>query len=237
MLLTSAFTAGIWAQPGELKTATAVLERYQQALGGAVSISRIQSETRHGEVEGSGIQGKITFTSYNKPFKWLAKIHMPDGTERVNGFDGAVSWSTGPKGAEIDTSIPVESNRRDSDLHYALHQPDYFQKLELAGVTDFEGHRCYWLHGATHWGKDNNQFYDINTGLLVGYRFQSDDKSSVPTIAVFDDYRKFDGHLVATKNIARSGDQQQTTIFTEVSFEPIPDSVFDLPAAVKALLK
>ena len=48
------------------------------------------------------------------------------------------------------------------------------QKLELAGVTDFEGHRCYWLHGTTNWGKDNNQFYDVTTGLLVGYRFEDD---------------------------------------------------------------
>jgi hypothetical protein len=38
----------------------------------------------------------------------------------------------------------------------------------------FEGRRCYWLHGTTHWGKDNNQFYDVETGLPAGYRFQSE---------------------------------------------------------------
>jgi hypothetical protein len=90
---------------------------------------------------------------------------MPDGGQRSSGFDGKISWSIGPKGAEIDTSVPLESVRRDADLQYTLHQPDYFSKYEFAGVTDFEGHHCYWLHGTTHWGKDNNQFYDVKTGL------------------------------------------------------------------------
>jgi len=226
-----------WSQNSELKTAQAVLERYQQALGGVDAIQKVQSETRRGEVEGSGINGKVTFVAYAKPFKWLSRVTMPDGEQRVNGFDGAVSWSLGQKGAEIDKSSPVESVRRDADLHYSLHQPDYFTKFEMAGITDFEGHHCYWLHGTTHWGKDNNQYYDVKTGLLVGYRFQSDDKSATMTILVFGDYKSFGGPLVATKQVGRQGDQRQTTTLSSVSYEPLADSLFELPTAVKALLK
>ena len=36
-------------------------------------------------------------------------------------------------------------------------------------------HRFAGVHGTTNWGKDNNQFYDVQTGLLVGYRFEDDD--------------------------------------------------------------
>ena len=233
----SAFSTVGWSQTPELKTTAAVLEQYQRALGGAEGIGKIQSETRHGEVEGAGIQGKITFVSYAKPFKWFAKVTRPDGRQRTNGFDGTTSWSIGPKGAEIDKSVPLESVRRDSDLQYALHQLDYFSKYELAGIADFEGHRCYWMHGTTHWGKDNNQFYDVKTGLLVGYRFQSDDKTSADTIVVFDDYKSFGGPLVATKQVVSQGNQTQTTIVTSVSYAPLPDSMFDLPPAVKALLR
>jgi hypothetical protein len=237
LLLAGAAAVLGWSQGPELKTTQAVLERYQEALGGVDAIRKVQAETRHGEVEGSGVNGKVTFVAYAKPFKWLSKVTMPDGEQRVNGFDGEVSWTTGPKGAEIDKSTPLESVRRDADLQYALHQPDYFTKFDLAGITDFEGHLCYWLHGTTHWGKDNNQFYDVNTGLLVGYRFQSDDKSSIATILVFADYKSFGGPLVATRQVGRQGDQTQTTTVTSVSYEPLADSVFDLPAPVKALLK
>ena len=89
----------------------------------------------------------------------------------------------------------------DTDLQYALHQPDYFLDFEFAGVSDFEGRRCYWLHGTTHWGKDDNQFYDVETGLLAGYRFQSDNSSSVAD--------------------------------TTVTYEPLSDSLFELPPALK----
>jgi len=227
----------MWPQADQLKTADAVLERYKQALGGVEAIRKVQSETVRGEIEGGGMQGKATFISYAKPFKQLWKVTLPDGKETTSGFDGKVSWSITPRGASIDKDTPVESDRRDADLQYPLHQPDYFNKLELAGVTDFEGHHCYWLHGTTHWGKDNNQFYDTETGLLVGYRFQSDSSSGRVIIALFDDYRSFSGRLVATKMTNRAGDQSQTFTVKSVSYEPLNDSLFELPPAVKALVK
>jgi hypothetical protein len=188
-------------------------------------------------MEGTGVSGKSTFVSYAKPFKQLFKVTRADGSEVVSGFDGEVSWSVDARGASIDKDTAPESVRRDADLQYALHQPDYFKNLELAGVTDFEGHTCHWLHGTTHWGKDNNQFYDVQTGLLAGYRFQADDKSAVVSTLVFQDYKNFGGPMVATKMTLRTGDHVRTFTFKSVSYEPVADSLFDLPPAVKALVK
>jgi hypothetical protein len=130
----------------------------------------------------------------------------------------------------------VESARRDADLQYELHQPGYFRNFELAGAVDFEGRRCYWLHGITHWGKDNNQYYDVETGLLAGYRFQSDNStSSAVTTLLLQEYKSFGGPLAATKIIARTGDSTQTVTFTLVSYGALEDSIFELPQAVKAL--
>jgi hypothetical protein len=225
------------AQEAQLKTADAVLERYKRALGGSEAVQKVQSMTVHGEVESSDRPGKSTFVYYARPFKSLFKLTRPDGTEIAAGFDGKVSWTITPQGASIDKDTPVDSNRRDADLQYALHQPDYFRKLELAGVADFEGHRCYWLHGTTNWGKDNNQFYDIDTGLLVGYRFESDDASKTITIALFQDYKNFGGPLIATKNVSRTEERSQTFTYKSVSYEPLADSLFELPEAVKRLMK
>jgi hypothetical protein len=152
------------AQETQLKTADAVLERYKQALGGPEAIQKVRSMTVHEEVESSDRPGKSTFIYYGRPFQSLFKLTRPDGTEIIAGFDGKVSWTITPQGASIDKDTAVDANRRDADLQYALHQPDYFRKLELAGVTDFEGRHCYWLHGTTNCGKDNNQFYDTDNG-------------------------------------------------------------------------
>jgi len=225
------------AQEAQLKTADAVLQRYKQALGGAEAVEKVQSMTVRGEVESSAKPGKSTFVYYARPFKSLFKLTRPDGTEITAGFDGKTSWTITSQGASIDKDTAVDANRRDADLQYALHQPDYFRKLELAGVVDFEGHRCYWLHGTTNWGKDNNQFYDVDTGLLVGYRFESDDGSKTVTIALFEDYKNFGGPLIATKNISRNAERSQTFTYQSVSYEPLPDSLFELPEAVKRLMK
>jgi hypothetical protein len=235
--LVFAIVGSLCAQDPEVKTADAVLDRYKQVLGGVEAINKVQSETIHGEIEGTGIPGKMTFVYYAKPFKTLMKAIKPDGKEIVNGFDGKTSWSITLQGASIDHDTALEAIRRDADLQYPLHQPDYFDKFELAGVTDFEGHRCYWLHGTTHWGKDNNQFYDVKTGLLVGYRFQVDTASKNVAVVVFDDYKNFGGPLVATKNTSRSGDRNQTIVYKSVSYDPLDDSMFELPESVKALMK
>jgi hypothetical protein len=246
-IVLSASVALIWAhdawpqvvqnKAGQFHTADAVLDRYKHALGGVDAIEKVQSVTVRGEVEGTGMTGKATFAYYAKPFKTLLKVTRADGTEVISGFDGRVSWSIHPQGASIDKNTALDAVRRDADLQYALHQPDYFKKLDFAGVTDFEGHRCYWLHGITRWGKDNNQFYDVETGLLVGYRFQSDDKSAAVTIVLFQDYKNFGGPLMATKRISRAGNQSQSFTFTSVTYEPLAASVFELPPAVKALLQ
>ena len=235
--LVVAMIGSVWAQEGGLKTAAAVLERYKEALGGADTIKKVQSETVRGEIESSSMKGKATFIYYAKPFKSLIKITRPDGTQVLAGYDGSVSWSIGPEGAGIDKDTAPEAARRDADLQYAPHQPDYFKKLELAGVTDFDGRPCYWLHGTTHWGKDNNQFYDVKTGLLAGYRFEADDASKTLTTALFQDYKNFGGPLIATRNITRTGDRSQTFTYESVSFGPLPDSMFELPEAVKRLTK
>ena len=235
MVIFAATVTG-WAHAGQLKSVEAVLDRYKHALGGVNAIAQVHSETFRGEIDGSGMTGKSSFVYLAKPFKMLIKITRSDGTEASAGFDGAVSWSLDPQGATIDKDTAPEAVRRDADLQYALHQPTYFKKLVFAGVADFEGHPCYWLHGTTNWGKDNNQFYNVETGLLEGYRFQVDDSSGAVAIVLFQDYKSFRGPLVATKVTSRSGDHWRTFTYQSVTYQPVADSVFELPQPVKALL-
>jgi len=221
-----------------LTTIDQVLDRYKNALGGTKVIGNVQSETQHGEIETSGRTGKTRFVNYAKAFKAVQHLTLSDGTEIVSGFDGRVSWEIRGGKASIDKETPVESDRRDTDLQYALHQPDYFQTFELAGVTEFEKRSCYWLHGSTHWGKDNNQFYDVGTGLLIGYRFQADQSDSKKVIVlVFSDYQSFGGPKVATKRTMRDGNQVRTMTVKSVTYDPLQDSLFELPDPVKRLLK
>lgn len=224
-------------QDSALKTVTAVLEQYEHALGGTNAIAGVQAEVVHGELEVSGSSGKSKFIYYAKPGKYLLKVFGPDGTEVVSGFDGNMAWTQTEQGASVDKDVIVDSLRRDADLQYALHQTDYFKNLDLAGTTDFDGRRCYWLHGTTRWGRDNNQFYDAKTGLLAGYRFQSDSADAVVSTVVFEDYKSFGGPMVPTKRTTRSGDQWRTFMLDSVTYEPVSDLLFKPPQKMKTMLK
>jgi hypothetical protein len=53
----------------------------------------------------------------------------------------------------------------------------------------------------------------------------------------FSDYKKYGSRLTPTKLVNRSGERMRTFTITSVTYTPLADSVFELPAAVKALLK
>jgi hypothetical protein len=59
LILAGAVATLGWSQAPELTTREAVLEKYQQALGGVEAIRKVQSETRHGEVEAPGMKVKL----------------------------------------------------------------------------------------------------------------------------------------------------------------------------------
>jgi hypothetical protein len=91
-----------------LTTSDQVLDRYQNALGGAKAIRSVQSETQRGEIEVSGRTGKMRFVNYAKAFKAIQHLTLSDGTEIVSGFDGRVSWQIRGGKASIDKDTPVE---------------------------------------------------------------------------------------------------------------------------------
>jgi hypothetical protein len=134
------------AQAPQLTSTQAVLERYQQALGGVDSIRQVQSETARGAFERTSMKGRATFVSQGKPFKSLFTVTRPDGSKVSSGFDGKVSWAITPEGASIDNGAPLESVRRDADLQYALHQSDYFQSLT---ATTKASARTWWRRRAS----------------------------------------------------------------------------------------
>ena len=60
---------------------------------------------------------------------------------------------------------------------------------------------------------------------------------TVPQTIIETDYRKFGGLLMATK-IRQTGMGMETVMtMTAIEFDKVPDSAFDPPAAIKALLK
>jgi hypothetical protein len=110
--------------------------------------------------------------------------------------------------------------------------------MENVGVEEFEGRPCYHLKGVNNWGRENEHFYEEASGLLAGYRFNSEWRGGPGvTIEVFDDYKKFDGVLVPTRITTKSPAGIDVVKISSVTFNDVDDSVFALPDKVRALAR
>lgn len=223
-----------------LPTTREILARYVQAIGGKDAVQNVTSMTTQIQIEIPAAKLRFTATSYSKLFKQLDKAAVPGRGEFRSGYDGKTAWSIDPQdGARVLQGNTVESLKRDADIYYPLHEADYFRVYEIAGIEQVGGRECYHIKGITNWGKENNQYYDVKTGLLVAYRFASDSSGDpVMNVQLFDDYKSFGGPLVPTRITVKHGEEiMQVLTVLSVSYAALDDSLFDLPEPVKKLIK
>jgi hypothetical protein len=230
-----------------LPSASAIVARYDEALGGRKNILKHTSTTMRGTltVQGTGGQPMALPFLYiaSAPYKRLERVSLPDnGGDVLNGFDGEVAWSFDPrnKSAQIYDGTDRASMKRDADYYYALDELTWFKSMETVAEEDFEGQHCFRLHGINNWGKSNDHFYDRDTGLLAGYEFASD---FGPTHEIFSDYQKLDGVLFPMKqtvkvnaNDGHGWTARQVLTYTSVTFNDVDPAAFALPRAIRELL-
>ena len=222
----------------------AIVERYDRGLGGELAIRKHTSAILRGVFEaGNGQQLPLVYLA-GAPYLRLERATLPDGSEVLNGFDGNIAWSVDPHdGPQLATGDERESAKRDADFYYALNELSWFRSMINAGIEDYEGQRCYHLHGLTNWGKVNDQYYDVGTGLLAGYEFEQPFPDGPKLVhEIFSDYRRSDGVLVPMRQTAKirsreGGDWSvlRTIRYSSVSFDSVEPSAFAPPAAVIAL--
>jgi hypothetical protein len=230
----AAFATSVWAQGVEkLPSVQEVLERNVKATGGRDALLRYKSRTVHGHAPSGNVEIEAAF--YTKDGKMLQKVMLPGGKESLSGYDGETSWNMDPSGkVTFDEGDVVKTVARDADMYYHLHVMKYFRSMEVVDVEEFNGRPCYQLEGVNNWGQPNEQFYDKENGLLVGYKFNTAWRGgNGDATALFEDYKDFGGVLVATKNTSRDGKDVSVFTITSVTYDDVDDAVFALPEAVQ----
>jgi len=236
------------AQNAELPTAQEIVAKYDVALGGEAAIRRHTSETMRGTVDALMPGGRVTmpFVYYAAaPDLRVEKTTLPRNQGQVlTGFDGQIAWGLDPQaGPTIATGNDRESVRRDADFYYPLDELTWFRSMQTVSVENFEGQRCYRLHGVSNWGEPNDQFYNVETGLLAGYEFTANAPNGPALMhEIFTEYKPVDGVQVPMRQEIKFKPQRgggwqvgQTQKFTEITFNDVDPSVFTPPAAVKNL--
>jgi len=129
---------------------------------------------------------------------------------------------------------------RQADFFSILHADKDYKSMQNAGKVGFEGEECYKLKLTYADGGDMTEYYSVKNGLQKG--FTGTQESSLGTItatSVNDEHKKFGDLLLpsrVTQKMASAG-ISQTMVIDSVEYDKVPDSMFEPPAEIRALLK
>lgn len=224
----------------DLPTARAVIDRYVEAAGGKDAFLKHNSVLMKGktEVAGKDLGGSMTVATA-KPNKLILIIELA-GIPIKTGFDGKIGWQVNPlTGPSIMEGGELRDVSRQADFFSILHDEKEFKSMENLGKTNFEGEECYKLKLTNTDGAEITEYYSVKTGLQKGFTgTQESSLGSITATSVNDEHKKFGDLLLpsrVTQKMAGAG-LSQTMVIESVEYDNVPDSMFEPPAEIKALL-
>jgi hypothetical protein len=226
------------AQASATPSAVEIIARAAKAVDpkGSFAGHRSVRSTSDVEIVGVGITGKAE--SYAaRPDKFLSQTTLgPIGTVST-GFDGSVGWLVNPAtGPSLMDPGQIARSRHLGSFEAALQRPETFKSMSDPVVETFEGRSCYKLHLVSTTAFEYDAYYDAETGLRRGLRYdEKGPMGTVPVTMIFDEYREFGGVMVASKVTQRTATLSLVQKTTSVEFDAVADSMFALPPAIKAL--
>lgn len=230
-------TAGLSAQA---PTWEQVRTRYIAAMGGRAAIEAQQGRTIYGKVEvaAQGISAPITIWSA-PPSRFVSHVSIPGMGDSRSGFDGETGWSDNPAmGQMLLEGRGLEQMKQQADFHGVLHPDKYLASATVTGEKQFEGKACWEVKLTTTWGEEYTEYYDKETGLGHGsVRSQESPMGAMQATTVTSDYQVHGGVRIPTVITVKVMGIAQVVKVDSVKVGPVPASVFELPASIKALKK
>jgi photosynthetic reaction center cytochrome c subunit len=189
----------------DLPSADDVIEKYTQAVGGAVALQNVSSRVESGTVTfgvGPGFPIEILSKS---PSRQAMIVRLPAG-DSSTVFDSQNGWFRSPAGLVRDMpQADIEGSKLDADLQFPINVKKTFQELKVIRTERISEHDVILLFATNSSGPPLELYFDRQTGLLSRQlRFGSSPLGLNPTQIDYGDYKTFDGvqvplHLVITR--------------------------------------
>ncbi len=219
--------------PTNLPTASQLLDRYAEALGGATAIQNIASRMGKGSISTSGksVSAEVFIRS---PEKWALVRHLPEG-DSVAAFNGQAGWFAIPGRPARDMQPrDIASAEMDADLQFPLHIQRFFPELRVEYPENVGERETYVLFGIKE-GRPAAKFYfDEQSGLLVRViRYGDSPLGFNPSEVDYGDYRKVDGvHVPFLVTFSEPGNRW-TIRFDDIRQNvEIGDAIFVRPTGI-----
>jgi hypothetical protein len=241
-LALAAFGALASAQaPDKLPSARELMEKHDAAIGGRAALDKHTSMHQVGTLAIAAMSVDAPMDVYKaKPGKFLQKIVVQGTVEVSTGFDGKTAWAIQPgQGPIILDGAMADQVKYNADFFASFHDMSRYKSAETVGLVDFEGRKCYKVKIERAQGGEGVEYFDAATGLQAGSQSTIDGgpMGKIDQTTVFSDYQDFGGLKGPTKIVQRGGPYEVAINIKSVEFDTVPATMFDLPDAVKAIVK
>ncbi len=224
----------------KLPAAKEVIAKYIQAVGGREAILKTAALRAKGkyEIPNMSVSGQVEMVRA-KPNRQLVKISIEGFGQTSIGFDGKVGWMIDPMvGPKLMDGKMLDQTREDAEFYSQLHDETNYRTLEVVGKVVFEGQECYQMKVVWKSGREGTEFFDLKTGLIAGTTLtQETAQGQIQVVNRFTEYKKFGDLTQPTRMVQKMGEIEQVLTLTSFSYDPVPETEFEQPEAIKALLK
>lgn len=223
-----------------LPSARTIIDRHIVAIGGRKAVLAHSSTHASGTMSmaASGVSGVVDVYAA-RPNRSLLKLTLGGIGDVFEGFDGTVGWSvsaiTGPM---LTLGKELEQKKFDAAYDADLHDTARYKSMQTLEQTTFDKRPCYKVSLVHMDGTEDIEYYDVQTRLRIAtVATRESPMGPVNVTLSYSDYKKFGDLLVPTTMTQATMGVQQVLTLTSVEFDNVPSSIFDPPAAIKALIK
>lgn len=220
----------------------ALVAKHVAVIGGREAMDKHTSLHQTGtfSMPAMGIEGPIHLYRA-KPALLLQQITLGSFGEMMQGFDGTTAWAIQPmQGAVVMSGEQAAAVKQQADFFADFPDPSRYTTIETVALEDFEGRKCYRVKMIrVDGGGEAMQFFDAETGLAAGVTrsIENPQMGKIDITAVLSDYKDQGGVLMPTKMIQKTPQGDVVLTFTAYEWDKVEAKIFELPDAVKAMVK
>src|SRR5262245_42442604 len=223
----------------DLPDARTLVDRHVKAIGGREAILAHKSMHAIGtlSVTASGISGPVEIFGA-APNRVLVKTSVPGIGDIVDAYNGTHAWTISPMtGPTLKTGKELEQTKLDADFYSELRDPKKYTMRTIEKTT-FDGRECYKVSVKRIDGSEDFDFYEVASGLRAGSVNTRETQMGTMTVSnVEGGYKKFGSLTQATVLTQKVMGIEQKITLESVEYDKVNPSVFEPPAAIKALIK
>jgi hypothetical protein len=236
-------------QDAPLPSGRDILAKHVKAIGGEAPYKAVKSIRASGrfEMPAQQIAGDFVMVAA-RPNKQRVKVTVPGIGEIDSGYDGKVGWRMDPiQGPALLTDKELSEAADDAYFEGALYGADFVTEATTIARVNFpppiggdasQGQPAYKVKLVLKSKNERFEFFDVNTGLQIGSEStRATPMGPMPVVSVLRDYRKFGALMMPASLIQRLMGVEQIVNVNTYEYDTVPADAFDLPPAIKALIK